>query len=79
MNPSLPSFNHVVRLESMESYLANKLAFRKLLLIQLVGKAFLFIPNFYSVVRRYVVVGSGAREVYEGSDGPKHEDERFVT
>ena len=51
----------------MESYLANKLVFRKLLLLfQLVGKAFLFIPNFYSVVRHYVVVGSEAREVDEG-------------
>ena len=63
----------------MESYLANKLVFRKLLLFQLVGKAFLFIPNFYLVVRRYVVVGSGAREVDKGSDEPKLEDEQFAS
>ena len=62
----------------MESYLANKLVFRKLL-FQLVGKAFLFIPNFYSIVRHYVVVGSGAREVDEGSNEPKLEDERFAS
>ena len=71
---------HTINYSKYESYLANKLVFRKLLLVfPLAGKAFLFIPNFYSVVRRYVVVGSGARVVDEGSDEPKLEDERLAS
>ena len=58
----------------MEGYITNKL----LSLFQLIGKAFLFIPNFYSVVRRNVVVGSGRREVCKGAE-LKLEDERFTS
>ena len=60
----------------MEGYIANKLVFCKLL-FQLVRIGF-FIRNFYSVVRRYVVVGSGTREVGEGAEA-KLEDERFAS
>ena len=52
-------YKQTSRTRNMESFIRNRLVFLKLILFQLVGKAFLCLPSFNSIVRRYALVGSG--------------------